>query len=340
MSKWIRKTSIDQIFEELLQREEDLIFCIDSQVERSFSHQVAKLKEKYNSRWFAFPQGENAKNFAEWERALEFFIERGVSRKSHLMAIGGGALSDVAGFVAATLLRGISWSVVPTTLLSQVDASIGGKVAINTRHGKNLVGSFHPPKEIFICQDFQEKLDKKNILSGKGEILKYAFLDSDIEEIINDDSSMEHIVDACANMKLALVERDLLESGDRKLLNLGHTFGHGIEWLYGVSHGEAVIWGLALIFIIQEQPDQLKRLKNLMTKLGIVKLKTPWTSSSWNQEKIIEIVRKDKKSLNQQEIDIIIIDKNNNPKIIKMAWDDIIVKIEEKREEILALSLS
>tara|TARA_R110000868_G_scaffold313440_2_gene574432 strand:- start:8449 stop:9471 length:1023 start_codon:yes stop_codon:yes gene_type:complete len=340
MSKWLRKSNIKDIVKDLMNDQRQLLVCIDAQVERLYASELAELKARRNLLWFSFGQGENAKNFAEWERALEFFIDRGVSRKSHLIAIGGGALSDAAGFVAATLLRGISWSIVPTTILSQVDASIGGKVAINAKHGKNLVGNFHQPNEIFVSGDFLNSLSKEEIISGKGEIAKYAFLDANIAKAIEARSSLSTIIDLCAKYKLELVKRDFKESGERKVLNLGHTLGHAVEWNYSISHGEAVIWGLALIFVLENQKDQLKKLKNILLELQVGELERPWNESDWDLDRIISIVKKDKKSIDGESVELIVISSQNKVVIEKRKWDDIKNTLTSKQGDIHALSLS
>tara|TARA_R110000868_G_scaffold164359_12_gene396902 strand:+ start:2616 stop:3638 length:1023 start_codon:yes stop_codon:yes gene_type:complete len=340
MSKWIRKENIKSICDELIADPRHLLICIDAQVERLYAGQLAKLKDRENLSWFSFGQGENAKNFAEWERALEFFIDRGVSRKSHLVAIGGGALSDAAGFVASTILRGISWSIVPTTILAQVDASIGGKVAINARHGKNLVGNFHQPNEIFVTSEFLGTLSKQEIISGKGEIAKYTFLDEAINKALSTGENLDFVIDLCAKYKLDLVERDFKESGERKILNLGHTLGHAVEWIYKTTHGEAVIWGMALIFILEDQQQQLDKLKQVLQRLGVGELALPWSQKSWDLDKVINLVKKDKKSVDSDHVELIIIGAEQKVCIEKRAWEKIKNTLNQKTGDICALSLS
>lgn len=338
MSEWLRHKDIESVVKTLESDERSLLICIDAQVERLYASKFQILKSKENVLWFSFPAGEKSKNYGEWERALEFFLERGVTRKSHLIAIGGGATSDVAGFVASTLLRGISWSVVPTTLLAQIDASIGGKVAINARAGKNLVGNFHPPKKIYVCHEFLNSLDQKEIKSGKGELLKYAFLDKKISELFEGDHSLEAVVDACAHYKLDLVAQDLDEKGLRKILNLGHTIGHGIEWVYKIPHGIAVMWGIALILILEEQHELLTKWKEYCKKLELNTLEPPWKSSSWKEEAIIENITKDKKNNELGSVDLIIVKKIGDVAYEPRQWKDVIEKLKAKKGEIDALS--
>lgn len=340
MSEWLRHKDISSVISSLESQSGSLLVCIDAQVERLYASKLQTLKSKENVLWFSFPAGEKSKNYEEWERALEFFLERGVTRKSHLVAIGGGAISDVAGFVASTLLRGISWSVVPTTLLSQIDASIGGKVAINARAGKNLVGNFHPPSKIYVCHEFLNSLDQKEMMSGKGELLKYAFLDKKIANLLEGKDSLEEVIDACAKYKLDLVAQDLDEKGLRKILNLGHTIGHGIEWVYKVPHGTAVMWGIALVFIVEDQNEFLKKWKEYCHKLELNTLETPWKLSSWKEEAIIENITKDKKNTDLGSVDLIIVKDIGDVVYETRQWKDVIEKLKSKKGDINALSFN
>lgn len=338
MSEWLRHKDLNSLITTLEDHKGSLLICIDAQLERLYAAKFQVLKSKTNILWFSFPPGEKSKTYEEWERALEFFLDRGVTRKSHLIAIGGGAISDVAGFVASTLLRGISWSVVPTTLLSQIDASIGGKVAINAKAGKNLIGNFHPPEKIYVCHEFLESMSKKELMSGKGELLKYAFLDKKIAKLLDQNKPLEEIVDACAKYKLDLVAQDLSEKGLRKILNLGHTIGHGIEWVYKIPHGTAVMWGLALIFILEEQTQLLAKWKEYCRKMELDSLVAPWKSSQWNEEAIIENIIKDKKNNELGSVDLIIVKQIGDVTYETRQWKDVIEKMKAKKGEIDALS--
>ena len=179
------------------------------------------------------PRGEKAKSFEVFERTCEELLEQGIHRNFHIIACGGGATSDISGFIAASLLRGLSWSVLPTTLLSMVDASIGGKTGINSRFGKNLIGAFHMPDHVWLNPLFLETLPQVESLNGYGEVLKYSFLDKEIQEVLlNSKSKIGEIIQLCANYKNKLVAEDFKEKGPRKYLNLGHTFGHAFEKMY------------------------------------------------------------------------------------------------------------
>jgi 3-dehydroquinate synthetase len=244
--------------------------------------------------------GEQEKNFQALEKLIQDILSKGVVRTTTLIVVGGGALSDLVGLAAALILRGISWISVPTTLLSQVDAGIGGKVAINSSLGKNLIGAFHHPKEIWISSDFLQSLPEKEILNGRGEILKYAFLDKRIAELILKRRAQVEIIQACVEFKMTIVEKDPKEKDLRRILNLGHTFGHAYELVLNLTHGEAVALGLKKI-IEKFSP----KLKNDFEKLcKALELKIPECPNT--NEDIQRFILQDKKRTDTSSIEIII----------------------------------
>jgi 3-dehydroquinate synthase len=199
--------------------------------------------------------GEEGKTLAELERAAVALLRSGCTRRSLVVALGGGAVTDAAGFLAATFMRGIPWIAVPTTLLGMVDAAIGGKTAVNLPVAKNAVGAFHPPRAVLADPTALETVPRRELRSGMGEVLKYGALEEDL--LAQFAGACERgVVDAaviasCARMKVDVVAEDPTEQGPRKLLNLGHTFGHGVEAAGRFSrytHGEAVAIGLAFAF--------------------------------------------------------------------------------------------
>ena len=200
------------------------------------------------------PDGEKGKRLAEIERAAVKLLEAGATRRSLVVAVGGGAVTDAAGFLAATFMRGVDWVAIPTTLLAMVDAAIGGKTAVNLPAAKNAVGAFHPPAAVLADPRTLETLPARELRSGLGEVLKYAALRPEMMGRVSGSGAGgpdAGLVAACARAKAEVVERDPTEKGERKLLNLGHTFGHGVEAAGGFSrftHGEAVAIGLAFAF--------------------------------------------------------------------------------------------
>ena len=206
--------------------------------------------------------GETTKSWASLERAVEWLIAERVGRDDVVMAFGGGVIGDLAGFAAAVLRRGVGFIQVPTTLLAQVDSSVGGKTGINSPQGKNLIGSFHQPKLVLADTELLNTLPVRDFLAGYGEVMKYgllgdagffAWLETNGPALKSGDSgARQHAVRRACEMKAALVARDETEQGDRALLNLGHTFGHALEAATGYSdrllHGEAVAIGCLLAF--------------------------------------------------------------------------------------------
>ena len=261
---------------------------------------------------------EESKNIEEYGKVLNYFIEEGISRNDYILVIGGGATSDLGGFVAATVLRGVSWKVIPTTLLGMIDAAIGGKVGINSPLGKNLIGQFHHPEDIFICSDFLKSLPKVEISSGQGELLKYIFLDKDIELKYSEYGLTNQVILACGKYKENIVNQDFKESGLRKLLNLGHTFGHAIEKTAGLPHGVAVFFGLRMLVDIFH-PDFKKNFDQYAKFIQIED--SDYTTIEFN--KFWSYLEKDKKKKNNKQMDFILIRKIGECYIETLDLDDV-----------------
>ncbi len=210
----------------------------------------------------ALPPGEGTKGWAALERTVEWLIAERVARDDMVVAFGGGVVGDLAGFAAAILRRGVGFVQIPTTLLAQVDSSVGGKTGINSPQGKNLVGAFHQPKLVLADTGLLDTLPERDLLAGYGEVVKYGLLgDAGFFDWLEgngpalragDAAARLHAVRRSCEMKAEIVVRDETEQGDRALLNLGHTFGHALEAATGYSdrllHGEAVAIGCQLAF--------------------------------------------------------------------------------------------
>ena len=195
---------------------------------------------------FVFPHGEKSKNLDTFGKAISFLAEEKLSRRDAVAALGGGVVGDLAGFLSATYLRGIGYFQIPTTLLAQIDSSVGGKTAVDIKEGKNLVGAFKQPERVIIDADVLSTLPEEIFKEGMGEAVKYAFLDKKIYDLMQSDYKAEELISLCVRYKAEIVEKDEFESGERKLLNLGHTVAHGVEKLsgYELPHGKAVALGL------------------------------------------------------------------------------------------------
>ncbi len=206
---------------------------------------------------FIFPHGEQSKNAAIYLELLNAFASKKLHRGDTIIALGGGVVGDLAGFAAATYLRGIPYIQVPTTLLSAVDSSVGGKTAINLPSGKNLVGAFYQPSLVLCDTNMLKTLDEENIKCGMAEVIKYAllgdaaFYDALMKKSLNFDA----IITRCVEMKSEIVAHDEFDRGTRKLLNFGHTLAHAIEACsqYKIPHGLAVSLGMAMMAQIAER---------------------------------------------------------------------------------------
>ncbi len=221
------------------------------------------------------PAGESSKNYATFEKVCESIIDARVERNDLVLALGGGVIGDLAGFAASSVRRGLNFVQVPTTLLAQVDSSVGGKTGINSRQGKNLVGAFHQPALVVADTALLDTLPKRDFRAGYAEVAKYAllgdaaffgWLEKNWQDVFagaqgSGNSAREHAIAVCCRGKAGIVARDERETGERALLNLGHTFGHALEAGCGYSdrllHGEAVSLGMALAFEFSAQKGLL-----------------------------------------------------------------------------------
>jgi 3-dehydroquinate synthase len=207
------------------------------------------------------PDGEGSKSYAAFEYVCEAIIAARIERGDLVVAFGGGVIGDLAGFAAACVRRGLDYVQVPTTLLAQVDSSVGGKTGINSRHGKNLVGAFHQPVMVVADTALLDTLPARQFRAGYAEVAKYgligdaaffAWLEMNWQDLFSGGAAREHAIAVCCRAKAAIVARDERETAERALLNLGHTFGHALEAACGFSdrllHGEAVALGMALAF--------------------------------------------------------------------------------------------
>jgi 3-dehydroquinate synthase len=244
-------------------RRPDAVIVTDQNVARS-GHlkalEASLAAAAIRCRRIVLPAGEATKSMAHLERLLDRLLAMGVERSTTIVAFGGGVIGDLAGFAAAILLRGLDYVQVPTSLLAQVDSAVGGKTGINTRHGKNLIGSFHQPRLVLSDTDVLASLPARELRAGYAEVVKYGLIDRPeffawLEEhgaaLLGGDAAARQyaILESC-RAKAALVAADERETGERALLNLGHTFGHALEAVIGYGekllHGEAVAVGMVL----------------------------------------------------------------------------------------------
>jgi 3-dehydroquinate synthase len=341
MKTVIKNIELASIVQEINNLDTDTVLLIVDHVVWSQYSKDLILESIENKKvifWKA-PDGEKVKNINEFQNAVEFFLEKGIHRNAHLVAIGGGAVSDFAGFVAATILRGISWSIVPTTLLSMVDASIGGKVAINSKSGKNLIGAYHMPTNVWVCSKFIESLSETEKNSGMGEVLKYCFLDYNIYDLAIKKAPLNTIIDACALFKQNLTNEDFKETGIRRTLNLGHSFGHALEFIYNLAHGEAVMWGMVLVFKTFGTEKNINDIIALKNALNIPGKNPPWFNKEFPIEKIMTYLSKDKKISALSSIDLVIVQDIGNAQIERKTFEEIQTVLENNKDELKKFTL-
>lgn len=291
--------------------------------------------EKIEINLIEIPSGENSKSFATFENSIEKLLSNGIERGDLLIAFGGGVVGDLTGFVAGVVNRGIDFIQIPTTLLSQVDSSVGGKTAINAKAGKNLVGLFWQPKMVIIDTNCLNTLDKRDILAGFAEIFKiglihnlefFEFCENNFEQIINNNASERRLaIETSIKAKAQIVAIDERESGIRALLNLGHTFAHAIEASVNYDeklwrHGEAVACGIVMAAKFSNQIGvldevQALRIENFIKNCGY---KTNIANENFNPQQMLETMQHDKKNAGGQ-INLILLKDIGNAYVHKNA---------------------
>ena len=259
------------------------------------------------------PAGESSKSFAMLERVCEALIAARIERADVVVALGGGVIGDLAGLAAALVRRGLDYLQVPTTLLAQVDSSVGGKTAIDSTHGKNLIGAFHQPVLVLADTALLDTLPERQFRAGYAEVVKYgllgdpgffAWLEANWRELFAGGAAREHAIAVSCRMKAAIVARDEREHGERALLNLGHTFGHALEAAAGFSdrllHGEAIALGITLAFAFSAKRGLLPRseAERVERHLAAVGLPTHLFSVRGgppDADRLMELIAQDKK---------------------------------------------
>ncbi len=260
-------------------------------------------KSGFNVFHFAFESGEQSKTPETLSEIYKALAENTFTRTDIIVNLGGGVVGDMGGYAAATFLRGMDYVQIPTSLLAQVDSSVGGKTGIDLPFGKNLVGAFHQPKVVITDPDVLKTLPKSFFIDGMGEVVKYGCIDD--PELFCDLESgkaildMEKTITKCILSKKSFVEEDTNDKGRRMILNFGHTFGHALEKLHGfseLSHGRAVAIGMVMISSLGESMQKTKpgttgRLKALLEKLEL-----PTEDLNFTNDEIIDATALDKKS--------------------------------------------
>jgi 3-dehydroquinate synthase len=257
--------------------------------------------------------GEGSKSVSTFERVCEELIAARIERNDLVVALGGGVIGDLAGFASSAVRRGLDYVQVPTTLLSQVDSSVGGKTGVNSRHGKNLIGAFHQPILVVADTALLDSLPIRIMRAGYAEVAKYgliadadffAWLEANWRDVFAGGPAREHAIAVSCRMKAAIVARDEREIGDRALLNLGHTFGHALEAAAGFSdrlyHGEAIAIGMALAFAFSARRGlcseaDVGRVVGHLAGVGLPTRIADFPGDKPNAERLLELIGQDKK---------------------------------------------
>jgi 3-dehydroquinate synthase len=267
-----------------------------------------------DSHAIVLPPGEQTKSFAQLEEVIDQLLAARIERATTLVALGGGVIGDLAGFAAAIVLRGIDFVQIPTTLLAQVDSSVGGKTGIDSRWGKNLVGSFHQPRLVLADIDVLATLPRRQLLAGYAEVVKYGLIndagffawleDHGMGLIDGNEAARQQAVKISCAAKARIVGEDEREAGARALLNLGHTFAHALEAECGYSdellHGEAVAIGLVMAFDLSARlglcsPEDAARVERHLGAVGLPTEPTAIEGRVWNVARLLDHMRHDKK---------------------------------------------
>ncbi len=312
-----------------------VVIITDSNVEALYGKNIedSLIKENFMVKKIIIKPGEKSKSFEALQEICEEILEFGLSRSDLIIAFGGGVVGDLGGFAASILLRGIPFIQIPTTLLAQIDSSVGGKVAINSRKGKNLIGSFYQPEAVFIDPELLKTLNERVFNDGMAEVIKYGAIKDerlfhnllqykDKEELMN---NIEEIIYTCCSIKKDVVEVDEKDLGERMLLNFGHTVGHGIEKIFNYekfTHGEAVAMGMMAITKNSEtqgitEGGTLELLRKIINKYDL-----PSDLPSMDKQELLKAVSMDKKSSNKS-LNIIVLEKIGCSLIKKIENEDI-----------------
>ncbi len=304
----IKKNYISAFIKKIAKNNEKVFCIIDSKVRNKFNF----IKEK-NIKILYVHCGEKIKTIDGYKDLTKKLIKNNINRKSVIIAIGGGTLGDLTGFVSSTVLRGLDFFLIPTTLLSQVDSSIGGKNGINTIYGKNLIGTFYQPKKVLIDISVLDSLPKKELRSGYAEIIKHAlikdylffcWLEKNTNKLLNlEKSILEKAIYKSIMIKLFYVKKDekenLLDSNSRAMLNFGHTIGHAIESYYNYNkfnHGEAISIGMITEARISNYLGLLSSNELDRIIIHFKKCKLKIFDKILKEKKLIKIINKDKKN--------------------------------------------
>lgn len=299
-------TSISDIFkDEVFERKKTYVIITDTNIAKIYRKELENLPDDFFA--IAIDPGEESKRLSTIEKLISKLIKEGVTRNDAIIALGGGTIGDISGFTASIYMRGIEFIQIPTTLLAMCDAAIGGKNGVDTKEGKNLIGTTYQPSNILVHSGFLKTLPDRQIKNGLAEVIKtgivldrslFKFIEKNYKNILKKDAkALNNIIEQCIKIKGKIVSKDTKETGLRKKLNYGHTIGHAIEKSSGYSyqHGEAVSMGIIFENIVAVNKKIIrKEVVNTITSL-FKKIGLPVVTPKTIKEKARKALRNDKK---------------------------------------------
>ncbi len=320
-----------------LQQDKKKFLITNNTLEKLYPDLVSSFENK-----IVIKDGEEYKNFETFEFIINELLKRKIERKDLILALGGGVVGDLAGFAAASVLRGVNFVQIPTTLLSQVDSSVGGKTGFNTKYGKNLIGAFYQPESVLIDTNFLKTLPVREIKTGLGEVVKYSFIEKNcsddekihlskyLDEADSNNLDFKEIIYRSVALKASVVSKDEKEAGLRAVLNFGHTFAHSIETITNYkkfTHGEAVAMGMKLAFELSYNlnfinKEYLDYAFNLIDKFNLA----PVYKIECDKDEYINIMKSDKKVSNSK-IRLVLPTSKGEVKIFDNIKEDDIKKV-------------
>lgn len=322
---------------DLLLRKEDSRYIIltDDKVSRLHYRELADDLEKsgFDILKYQVREGEGSKSMESLKNLLEFMAENNINARDILIAFGGGVVGDLGGFAAGIYRRGIDYIQIPTSLLAQVDSSVGGKTAVNLDQGKNMVGIFKQPLAVYCDPDYLKTLDKDDFYCGLAEVIKYGILfdrelfDS-LKNGIDKDMDLDELIKKSISHKRDIVQEDELDKGKRQLLNLGHTVGHAVEILsdHTINHGQGVAIGTAIIARACESSGILEKNQSLEIQEAFKNNYLP-IETSYTCKELMEVIKRDKKRRGSY-INEILIDKIGQCHLKKFDFKDLEIFLE------------
>ncbi|OPJ56839.1 3-dehydroquinate synthase [Alkalithermobacter paradoxus] len=321
-----------------------ILIITDENVKKIYIDSVLKKLSNHKTYIYSLIPGEESKSLKVYSDIFEYAISSGLTRKSLVISLGGGVVGDIGGFVASTYMRGIDLVHCPTTLLAQVDSSIGGKTGINIGNYKNVMGTFYNPIYIYSNISTLKTLKREDFIGGMSEVIKYgliwdydfiSFIEYNKEKILNlDIDILKEVVKKCADIKIKVVKEDERENGIRKILNLGHSFGHGLEKIGKLSHGYAVSIGTNMAFKLALRRELIDS-EYYYKLLDVYKyFNLPTTFKDIDEKEILDIMKKDKKNSFSKYNLILPIDYGKVDVFDDVTEEEILITIKEVKNEL------